>query len=213
MSELIQVKKKKKISKELQVALDNLLIDFEKLQSKVDKVFDLGRKEGLDDMKIGSLVRKKMKEEYSQRTIQRVLPETAKRDYNMNKNKNDTVTNEQESDKMSDSEQETIATTGQEPQHESEITTDVNQTDPNRTFKETITAKNKIIKQQQEEIQGLRTELAVKNKKITQLEKRLSSYENKKPKKKIDIQKEKHDTLFLKGLSLHQKFASEKKNE
>lgn len=203
MSELIQEKKKKKLSKELQAALDNLLIDFEKLQSKVDKVFDLGRKEGLDDMIIGNLVRRKMKEQFSQRTIQRVLPETAKRDYNMNENKNDTVTNEQESDILSDSEQETIDTTGQEPQSQSEV----NQTDPNRFYKETLTAKNKLIRE-------LKEIIAAKDKKIAELEKRLSSYEKpKKQKIKTNRKKQKHEDMLLKGLSLHQKFASEKQNE
>ena len=74
----IQKKKKKQISIELQNALNELLVDFEKLQPKVDRVFEIGKLEGLDDKEIGSMVRNKMKEHYSERTIRKVLPDTAK---------------------------------------------------------------------------------------------------------------------------------------
>lgn len=55
------------------------LIPFQKLEKWKDAVFELGRAEGFDDMIIGKWIRKAMLEaEYSERTIQRMLPDTAK---------------------------------------------------------------------------------------------------------------------------------------
>lgn len=68
-----RAKKDIKISPELQNALDELSLDFEKLRPKVDRVFEIGRLDGLGDMQIGKLVRKKMKEHYSLDTITDVL--------------------------------------------------------------------------------------------------------------------------------------------
>jgi hypothetical protein len=50
--------------------LNSLLPDLDKLQPKIDAVFQQGRKEGFDDMEIGDLVRSKMKDHYTNRTIQ-----------------------------------------------------------------------------------------------------------------------------------------------
>jgi len=77
MTQQIQKKKKKQleISPELQNALNELAVDFGKLQPKVDQVFEIGRLEGLGDMQIGKLVRKAMKEHYSSKTRTRVLEE------------------------------------------------------------------------------------------------------------------------------------------
>lgn len=71
----VQLKRKKKtISKQLQEALDSIPSpDFEKLQPKVDRVFAIGRQEGLSDKEIGKLVRGKMKGHYGSATIWRVF--------------------------------------------------------------------------------------------------------------------------------------------
>jgi hypothetical protein len=54
-------------------------IDFDKLQVKVDKIFEIGRNEGMTDMEIGKYVRRKMLEAgYSYTAIARVIPQTAK---------------------------------------------------------------------------------------------------------------------------------------
>ena len=75
MTMTVQLKRKKKvISKQLQEAIDAIPSpDFEKLQPKVDRVFTIGREEGLKDKKIGKLVRDKMKEHYTSATIRRVF--------------------------------------------------------------------------------------------------------------------------------------------
>lgn len=72
---VVQLKRKKKmISKQLQDALDAIPSpDFEKLQPRVDRVFTIGREEGLGDKEIGKLVRKKMKVHYSRRTVTNVF--------------------------------------------------------------------------------------------------------------------------------------------
>lgn len=79
---LEQQKKKSKISKKLQELLDSLATDFEKLQPKIDRIFEQGRKDGLKDMEIGLLIRQKMKVCYSANTITRVLPTTARQKQN-----------------------------------------------------------------------------------------------------------------------------------
>lgn len=68
----------KQRSKTLDQLLTSLSPDFDKLQSKVKVVFEQGRKEGFNDMEIGDLVRSKMEAHYSDRTIRRVLPNSAK---------------------------------------------------------------------------------------------------------------------------------------
>ena len=57
-------------------------IPLQKLEKWKDEVFDLGRKEGFDDMVIGKWIRKSMAEaDYSQRRIEQILPDTAKQSY------------------------------------------------------------------------------------------------------------------------------------
>jgi hypothetical protein len=75
MSQQIEKYKQSKI---LQRLLEALAPDFNKLQDKVNAVFEQGRRDGLSDMEIGDLVRTQMKEHYSQSTIQRVLPKSAR---------------------------------------------------------------------------------------------------------------------------------------
>jgi len=65
--------KKKKPSEAFIEALAALSLDFDKLQPKVDKVFEIGRKDGLNDKEIGDHVRSIMREHYSQQTIQNVF--------------------------------------------------------------------------------------------------------------------------------------------
>ncbi len=65
-------------SKILQRLLEALAPDFNKLQDKVNEVFQQGRREGLNDMEIGEMVRDAMKDHYTYRTIRNVLPNTAK---------------------------------------------------------------------------------------------------------------------------------------
>lgn len=75
MTEQIQ---KQKPSKKLEQLLADLIPDFGKLETKVNAILEQGRKEGLDDVTIGDLIRSKMQEHYSDRTIRRVLPKAAK---------------------------------------------------------------------------------------------------------------------------------------
>jgi hypothetical protein len=100
MANTIQIQKKKR-SKTLDDLLENLNPDFDKLQPKVDAVFEQGRKEGFCDMEIGDFVRSNMKVNYSLRTIQRVLPDTAKHIEHTGNHKTS-----DEPDKMSGSERE-----------------------------------------------------------------------------------------------------------
>lgn len=90
----------KEPSEALKALLDGLTPDFVKLQEKVDGIFAKGREEGFEDMVIGDWVRGKMKDHYTDRTITRVLPETAKHMKHASKTKD-------EPDKMSGSETET----------------------------------------------------------------------------------------------------------
>lgn len=69
----------KKPSQKLQDLINGMPIaPFQKLKTWKDEVFKIARSEGFDDMEIGRLIRQIMKTEYSDRTIQRILPDTAK---------------------------------------------------------------------------------------------------------------------------------------
>ena len=68
---IVQLQKQR--SKILEKLLDARSPDFDKLQSKVDAVFEKGRQEGLLDMDIGSMIRTELKNHYSDRTIQHNL--------------------------------------------------------------------------------------------------------------------------------------------
>lgn len=94
---------KQKPSKKLEQLLADLGPDFSKLETKKDAIFEQGRKEGFSNMEIGDLVRSKMKEHYSDRTIRRLLPDTAKQQQDHSK---------QKADKMSASEREPIELPG-----------------------------------------------------------------------------------------------------
>lgn len=63
----------KRPSKQLEKALDALALDFAKLQTKVDTVFTIGRKEDYSDREIGNMIRERMKDHYSAMTIWRVF--------------------------------------------------------------------------------------------------------------------------------------------
>jgi hypothetical protein len=77
MTEQIQKKKRKtkpiKVSERMQEALDALSLDFDKLQPRVDKVFTIGREDGMKDKVIGKVIRAKMKEHYSKSTFYNVI--------------------------------------------------------------------------------------------------------------------------------------------
>ena len=74
MTMTLQTKRKKKVlSPIFQEALDGLTLDIEKLQPRVDRVFTVGRQEGMNDKEIGKEVRKKMKGQYGHDTIWRVF--------------------------------------------------------------------------------------------------------------------------------------------
>ncbi|MPZ06622.1 MAG: hypothetical protein GEU26_09440 [Nitrososphaeraceae archaeon] len=96
----VQIQKQKP-SKKLEQLLADLAPDFGKLKPKIDAVFEQGRKEGLTDMEIGSMIRTELRKHYSERTIQRILPETAKHTEHTSRRK-------AEPDKMSGSERKPI---------------------------------------------------------------------------------------------------------
>lgn len=148
----------KRPSDKLEAALNALGLDFGKLQPRVDRVFEIGRKEGYPDMMIGDMIRDAMKNDYSTSTIQRVLPETAKREYHRNENK--TVTSQEKSVKVT------------ELENEPKVSSDVKQEGPDkyRFYQETIDAKNKLLKQNDEEIKGLKNEIATLKTKVAKLE-------------------------------------------
>ena len=147
----------KKPSKILEAALDALKLDFGKLQSKVDKVFEIGRKEHFQDIEIGEFVRERMKDGYSRQTIWRVLekyPNSIHTEMSRENSEfgNKMLPNERETSKQ---EQETVQQpTEQEP---------IKITDPHRFYREKIAAKN-------EEIAGLKKQLVQANKRIADLE-------------------------------------------
>lgn len=81
----------KQKSKKLEQLLADLGPDFGKLETKVDAIFEQGRKEGFSEMEIGGLVRSKMEAHYSDRTIRRVLPDSAKQQQDHSKQKADKI--------------------------------------------------------------------------------------------------------------------------
>ena len=77
----------KQKSKKLEQLLIDFGPDFGKLETKKDAVFEQGRKEGFNDMEIGDMIRSAMKDHYSDRTIRRILPDTAKHTEHVSKHK------------------------------------------------------------------------------------------------------------------------------
>jgi hypothetical protein len=65
-----QIQKQK--SKKLEKLIANLVPDFGKLETKVNAIFEQGRKESFGDKEIGDMIRSKMKEYHSDRAIRRV---------------------------------------------------------------------------------------------------------------------------------------------
>jgi hypothetical protein len=77
----------KQKSKKLEQLLMDLAPDFGKLETKRDAVFEQARKEGFNDMEIGDMIRSSMQEHYSDRTIRRILPDSAKHPEKVRKKK------------------------------------------------------------------------------------------------------------------------------
>lgn len=160
----VQLKRKKKtISKEFQEALDALSLDFEKLQPRVDRVFTVGREEGMSDKEIGKEVRKKMKGEYNRQTIWRVFENYPDAKQQQNHKKGNKMLPFDEKPKI----------------------------DKYANYKEIIATKNKLLKEKDEQIKGLQRQLTEANKKIKQLETGLKNV--KKPTKTQGTQAEKND--------------------
>lgn len=150
--------KVKKPSKNLEAALNALALDFRKLQQKVDYVFTVGRKEGYNDKEIGKMIREKMEGQYHKNTITKVFekyPDAKKAPSGRPFGTKSVPTDENESDDSND---------------ETEVTSEA---DKFRFYKETIAAKNKLLKEKDEEIAGLRVEISKKDKRIIELEKEL----------------------------------------
>lgn len=131
--------KVKRPSKQLEAALEALILDWNKLQVKVDTVFTIGRKEEYSDKAIGSMIREKMKEHYSQSTIQRVFEKYP--DAKQQQKRKKVV-------KMN-------TFNGKCPKCGKLLNEPTSDTDKNRFYKETIETKNKLIGELREEIVGL----------------------------------------------------------
>lgn len=187
----VQLKRKKKlISKQLQEAIDAIPSpDFEKLQPRVDRVFTIGREEGLKDKEIGKLIRQKMKGHYGHSTIWRIFE-----NYPDAKQKKNRIY-QKKYPKMGYSDEE--------HKNEDEETG----ADKYAFYRDTIATKNKLLKEKDEEINGLKKqhakEIADKNKEITALKKRIQELEIKlnkpKMKKKEGTMQDKTD-LITRGL-------------
>ncbi len=184
MTMTVQLKRKKKvISKQLQDALDSIPSpDFEKLQQRVDRVFTIGRQEELSDKEIGKFVREKMRLHYSSFTIRHVFSEYPDAQF-AKRGKPFSAKTSQNDD--NDDEKET---------------------DKYQHYKQVIESKNKLLKQKDEEIKGLKEQLAQANKRIKELE----SKQNKTKPKREGTQAEKND-LFRAGLGYISKKGGEPK--
>lgn len=143
----------KRPSKSLEAALEALALDFDKLQPKVDKVFEIGRAEGYPDKEIGSMIRQRMKEGYSAMSIWRVFENYPEARQKQNRKKvNKTLTSDGKCPKCGK------PLKGPEPEANTNSADPI--TDKNRFYKETIETKNKLIAELREEIAGLRQQLA-----------------------------------------------------
>ena len=148
--------KVKKPSKNLEAALNALALDFRKLQQKVDYVFAIGRKEDYNDKEIGKMIRERMKEHYSEWTIWKVFekyPDAKQKQNHKKVEKNKTFDDEKENE-SDDSNDETEATS---------------EADKFRFYKETIAAKNKLLKEKDEEITGLKKQIETLKNEIEKL--------------------------------------------
>jgi hypothetical protein len=70
---------KKGPSKELRIAIDEIVGSFQKTAVLIDRVFTIGRNEGFNDIEIGIMIKREMlAAKYDPRTIRRSLPPSAK---------------------------------------------------------------------------------------------------------------------------------------
>lgn len=67
------LERKKEISREFQEALNALSLGFEKLQPRIERVFTIGKAEGMSDNEIGKAIRKKLRGHYGHTTIWKVF--------------------------------------------------------------------------------------------------------------------------------------------
>ena len=67
------LERKKEISREFQEALNALSLGFEKLQPRIERVFTIGKAEGMNDKEIGKAIRKKLRGHYGHSTIWKVF--------------------------------------------------------------------------------------------------------------------------------------------
>jgi excinuclease UvrABC ATPase subunit len=148
--------KVKRPSKALNEALEALALDFDKLQSKVDKVFEIGRAEGYPDKEIGSMIREKMRDQYHRNTITNVFAKYPEA-------KSKTIPKKVTNNVTSDGKCPKCGKPLNEPvQSNTKDNEAISVTDKNRFYKETIEAKSKLIAE-------LREEIADKDKKIIEL--------------------------------------------
>ena len=168
MTMTIQLKRKKKLSQAFQESLDGLALDIEKLQPRVDKVFEVGRAEGLNDKQIGKEIRKKMKGHYGRQTIWRVFENYPDAKQIEKRNKSKYGNKKLPSDEKPE-------------------------TDKYRNYQEIIATKNKLLKEKDEQIKGLQRQLTEANKKIAQLEKAVKVKERLNVKTPEDVEKRKQD--------------------
>jgi len=178
-------------SKKLEALLNSLKVNFKKLKKRVNEIFELARREGFPDEITGIMIRQKMEGEYTQRTITNVLPSTAKDMTKSHAGKkpsfsrseenispeplNKSATNQEKSDTIisNDTDEDTPEANQKKAQLEMETgeiesgAAPTVKTDQFRTYIDTIAAKNKIIKELTEENQGLKKQLANKEKIIS----------------------------------------------
>lgn len=184
-------------SKKLIKLLDSLKLNFSKLKKRVDEIFRVARAEGFPDDEIGKMIRMRMDGEYSEATIRRVLPSTAKaktiavnnakKAFKMNASEqekqsennttqisNDMIDTPEENQRRAQEEMETgEIEPGTAPQPTKATSATV--VDPFRTYKDIIEAKNKIIKEKDEIIAGKDKIIAAKNKIIANQAKQIET--------------------------------------
>jgi hypothetical protein len=90
--------------------LNNIADAFGTLKDQVNRAFEVGRKYGLSDMQIGTDIRRHLKGQVTDNTIQRMLPETAKHMQHASKHKTEPIK------LIGSSKNQTRLVTDQEPQ-------------------------------------------------------------------------------------------------
>ena len=132
--------RKKEISREFQEALNALSVSFEKLEPRIERVFTIGKAEGMSDKEIGKEIRKKLRRHYGHTTVWRIFKNHPDARQKQNHKKRYYEKSKTDKDKY-------------------------------RNYQEIIATKNKLLKEKDEQIKGLRRQLSEANKKIVQLEK------------------------------------------